>query len=109
MKVASLVTVLTPPRVRPTADAEDRSEVAAQASRFPWTPIVLAGAVAVAAYAVIQLWFINAQPGLDDQGLFNPIYIFTHTGRMIYPIYPFPGSTDAYFVHPPGDAVVVGA
>ena len=109
MNVASFVTLLTPQRARSTADAAPRSEVATQAGRFPWTAIVLAGAVAVAAYAVIQLWFINAQPGLDDQGLFNPIYLFTHTGHITYPIYPFPGSTDAYFVHPPGDAVVVGA
>jgi prepilin-type processing-associated H-X9-DG protein len=109
MNAASLVSALKPERARSTADAEREREPERQVPQRAWTALALAGALAVAVYAVIQLWFVDVQPSLDDQGLFNPIYLFTHTGRMIYPIYPFPGSTQAYFVHPPGDAVFVGA
>lgn len=109
MRAASFVSLLAPARARPTARAQRATEVDESVGGVAWTTLGFAAAIAVAAYAVIQLWFINVQPGFDDQGLFNPIYLFSHAGNVTYPIYPFPGSTEAYFVHPPGDAVVVGA
>lgn len=109
MRAASFVSLLAPARARPAARAERASEAEEHVGGVAWTALGFAVAIAVGAYAVIQLWFINVQPGFDDQGLFNPIYLFSHAGNVTYPIYPFPGSTEAYFVHPPGDAVVVGA
>jgi hypothetical protein len=109
MRTALFASVLTPERLRPRADTERATETDTRTARVPWTALGVAGAAAVAVYAVIQLWFINVQPGFDDQGLFNPIYLFSHAGHVTYPIYPYPGSTEVYFVHPPGDAVFVGA
>jgi hypothetical protein len=69
---------------------------------------LLAG-LAMAVYAVTSLWYVQIDPTLDDQGLYNPIYLFVHTGHLAYPIYPAQGAENAYFVHPPGDAVLVGS
>lgn len=109
MNAASFVSLLTPERVRSRTDTEPAGAVATQSHRQLWIALGVAGAITVAVYAVIQLWFINVQPSFDDEGLLNPIYLFSHIGHVTYPIYPFPGSTQAYFVHPPGDAVFVGA
>lgn len=109
MNTASLVSLLTPERVRSAPDAGTEGQIGTGSHRHLWTALGFAGAVAVGVYAVIQLWFINVQPGFDDQGLYNPIYLFSHAGHATYPIYPFPGSMQAMFVHPPGDAVFVGS
>jgi hypothetical protein len=109
MNATSFFSVLAPERVRSAADTERVSEVDTRPQRALWTALTVAGCLATAYYAVLQLWFINIQPGGDDEGLYNPIYLFSHIGHVTYPVYPFPGSTQAYFVHPPGDAVFVGA
>lgn len=69
---------------------------------------VLAG-LGTATFAVTTFWFSAVEPVLDDQGLFNPIYLFAKTGHLAYPIYPAVGAEQSYFVHPPGDAVLVGS
>ncbi|MBV9947219.1 MAG: hypothetical protein JOZ69_10250, partial [Myxococcales bacterium] len=60
-------------------------------------------AVAVVAwlYGLITLWFTDVPPNSDDQGLFNPAYVFLKTWHMAYPIYPAADSNTVMYVHPP--------
>jgi hypothetical protein len=109
MNAASFVSLLAPEHARAPAAGQRATPAETPAGRRLGTAIGIAGALVAAYYAVLQLWFISVHPGFDDEGLYNPIYLFSHAARATYPIYSFPGSDQAMFVHPPGDAVFVGA
>jgi hypothetical protein len=66
-------------------------------------------AAVVAATATVWAFFAAAPIGIDDIGLFNPVYMYVHTGRMAYPSYGFlPECTfEAMVVHPPTHYLVV--
>ena len=60
----------------------------------------VAGAVGIAVIALAAFYscFAERQVAFDEVGLFNPIYMYLHYGRMTYPAH---GQFDAMFVHPP--------
>ena len=66
-------------------------------------------AVAVVAwlYGLVTLWFTDFAPSSDDQGLFNPAYVFLKTGHMAYPIYPGVDTNTVMYVHPPAHYAVL--
>jgi hypothetical protein len=54
--------------------------------------------VVIALHAIAMLLFLPRVSDIDELGLFNPIYMKLHYGRMTYPVY---GHFQAMFVHPP--------
>lgn len=67
------------------------------------TPIystVLFGAcvLVLAVASILYLAFLDRQISYDEAGLFNPVYMLLHYGRMTYPIH---GHFDDMVIHPP--------
>src|SRR5579872_2411565 len=54
--------------------------------------------LAVVFYALALYFFVPRGSEIDEIGLFNPVYMKLHFGRMTYPIY---GHFQSMFVHPP--------
>ena len=55
-------------------------------------------AISMVAFAVIMFLAVSRISDIDELGLFNPVYMKIHYGRMTYPVY---GFFQAMFVHPP--------
>ena len=65
--------------------------------------VIASGALAVLVasiivYALATYFFVPRGSEIDEMGLFNPVYMKLHFGRMTYPIY---GHFQSMFVHPP--------
>ena len=65
--------------------------------------VVSAGALGVfvlviIVYALAVYFFVPRGSEIDELGLFNPVYMKLHYGRMTYPVY---GFFQSMFVHPP--------
>ena len=52
----------------------------------------------IATYALAMFLVVPRSSDIDELGLFNPVYMKLHFGRITYPIY---GHFHAMFVHPP--------
>jgi len=61
-------------------------------------------ALLVGTMIVIGGYFTTRRGGVDEIGLYNPVYMLLHYGRMTYPIH---GYFDAMFVHPPVHYLVI--
>jgi len=62
-------------------------------------------AFTVVVSALVWAFFIERRIGLDDLGLFNPIYMFVNYGVLTYPTY---GYFHSMIVHPPLHYLVLG-
>jgi hypothetical protein len=71
--------------------------------RQPRRPVLLL-ALTVVGCAVVWMGFIENFIGIDEIGLFNPVYMYATSGHMAYPAY---GFFDGMFVHPPTHYLVV--
>ncbi len=60
--------------------------------------IIYTCAAGLILYALATFCLVPRDSGIDELGLFNPVYMKVHYGRMTYPIY---GHFHAMFVHPP--------
>jgi hypothetical protein len=79
---------------------QSRSEVLVESRA--WSVAVPAVAAAAAwIFGLVTLWFTEAPPISDDQGLFNATYTFLTTGHMAYPIYAGTDTDSVMYVHPP--------
>lgn len=63
-------------------DAATQMNSSLRPSLLVWAATIFAIAV-----VVFVLGFYRENEAIDELGLFNPIYMFLHTGRMTYPIY----------------------
>ena len=64
-----------------------------------WSHVLVWLLVLLAAASVLALYFyLPRAGGVDEMGLFNPVYMKLHYGRMTYPIHYQP---DTMVVHPP--------
>src|SRR5689334_20475569 len=72
---------------------QDRNE------KIPYADwLILAVAVLFAACALLYQCFSERLVYFDEVGLYNPVYMYLHYGKMTYPAHEHP---EAMFVHPP--------
>ncbi len=68
-----------------------------------WLVILVAGLIAIAAF--FYSFFKSRALGSEDVGLFNPIYMFLHYGKLSYPAHLY---FDAMVIHPPVQYLEIG-
>src|SRR5262249_37656107 len=66
---------------------------------------ILAFAVLIAVLAGRIAFFQMHNDWIDELGLFNPVYMFVHYGKMTYPVY---AHFDEMVVHPPTHYALIG-
>jgi hypothetical protein len=79
-------------------ETADRTVPAGDSLRVISTSALGVFVIAVIVYAIAVYLFVPRGSEIDELGLFNPVYMKLHFGRMTYPVY---GHFQAMFVHPP--------